>query len=69
MKVYVGDAGKALDVWFKLSPGRGALVDEDGSPVLVVGDPIELRVVRRDEPRDRWVLEPVGTARGARFRA
>jgi ribonuclease R len=63
LKVYVGDAGRALGVWFKLSPARAALLDEQGAPVLAVGDPIALRVVRRDEARDRWVLEPVGRPR------
>ena len=60
LKVYVGDAGRALGgVWLKLTPGRAALTDDAGKPLLSVGDPIALRVVRRDEPRDRWVLEPV----------
>jgi exoribonuclease R len=63
VKVYVGDAGKSLDTWFTLSPGKAALLDEQGRPVVRVGDPIDLRVVRRDEPRDRWVLEPVAGIR------
>jgi ribonuclease R len=64
VKVYVGDAGRALGgVWLSLSPGRAALVDPDGRPVVAVGDPIDLRVIRRDDRRDRWVLEPVARPR------
>ena len=67
VKVYVRDAGRALGgVWLTLSPGRGALRDPDGNPAFVVGAPIALRVVRRDEPRDRWVLEPVDPIPGSR---
>jgi ribonuclease R len=63
VKVYVYDAGKALDIWFALSPGHAALVDEKKAPVFAVGDPIDLRVLRRDEQRDRWVFEPVARSR------
>jgi ribonuclease R len=63
VKVYVYDAGKSLNIWFGLSPGRAALVDEKKAPVFAVGDPIDLRVVRRDEARDRWVFEPVARSR------
>ncbi len=58
VKLYVADAGRALGgVWLKLSPGRAALLDEHDQALFTVGDPIELRLVRRDEPRDRWVFE------------
>lgn len=60
VKVYVGDAGRALGgIWLKPTPGNAALADDQGKPLFTVGDPIALRVLRRDEPRDRWVLEPV----------
>jgi ribonuclease R len=59
VKLYVADAGKALKQWLTLTPGRAALLDEAGKPAVIVGDPIVVRVVRRDEGRDRWVLEPV----------
>ncbi len=60
VKVYVADAGRALGgMWLTLSPGRAALLGDDGAPIFTVGDTIELRLVRRDEPRDRWVFEPL----------
>jgi ribonuclease R len=63
VKLYVADAGRVYGAWLKPTPGGAALLDEHGDPVIVVGDPIDLRVVRRDERRDRWVLEPVGERR------
>ncbi len=63
VKLYVADAGRVYGAWLKPTPGGAALLDERGAPVIVVGDPIDLRVVRRDERRDRWVLEPVGERR------
>ncbi len=59
VKLYVADAGRALGLWLEPSPGSAALLDDRGAEVLAVGDAIELRVVRRDVARDRWVLEPV----------
>jgi hypothetical protein len=61
VKLYAADAGRALGgVWLTLTPGKGALAGPDGAPRFTVGDTIALRLVRRDEPRDRWVFEPVG---------
>ncbi len=68
VKLYVADAGRALGPWLSLSPGRAALVDEQGAPVLAVGDAIDLRVVRHDTARDRWVLEPAARPRPAAAR-
>ena len=63
VKLYVADAGRALGgVWLALTPGKGALAGPDGVPRFTVGDAIALRVVRRDEQRDRWVFEPVTAA-------
>lgn len=60
VKLYAADAGRALGgVWLTLSPGRAALCAPSGEPLFTVGDPITLRLVRRDEPRDRWVFEPI----------
>lgn len=60
VKLYVADAAKAHGgVWLTLSPGRAALLDPDGHPLFKVGDAITLRVVRRDDARDRWVFEPL----------
>ncbi len=66
VKLYVADAGRVYGAWLKPTPGGAALLDEQGAPVIVVGDPIDLRVVRRDDKRDRWVLEPVGERRRPR---
>jgi exoribonuclease R len=63
VKVYVGDAGKAYKAWMHLSPGKAALLDEAEAPVVAVGDPIGLVVIRRDDARDRWVLGPVARSR------
>lgn len=65
VKLYVADAGKALGLWLTLSPGKAALLDDAGKPVVAVGDEITIQVVRRDEPRDRWVLAPVARPRPA----
>jgi ribonuclease R len=63
VKLYAADAGRALGgVWLTLSPGRAALCGPSGEPLFTVGDAITLRLVRRDEPRDRWVFEPVRPA-------
>jgi ribonuclease R len=63
VKLYAADAGRALGgVWLTLSPGKAALCGPSGEPLFTVGDAITLRLVRRDEPRDRWVFEPVRPA-------
>ncbi len=63
VKLYVADAGRALGgIWLALTPGKGALAGPDGEPRFTVGDTITLRLVRRDERRDRWVFEPVSEA-------
>jgi ribonuclease R len=60
VKLYVADAGRALGgTWLSLSPGHAALLDEGGAARFTVGDTVRLRLVRRDEARDRWVFEPV----------
>jgi ribonuclease R len=60
VKLYAADAGRALGgVWLTLTPGKSALAGPDGVPLFTIGDPIALRLVRRDEGRDRWVFEPV----------
>lgn len=60
VKLYVADAGRARGgVWLRSSPGRAALLGPEGNALFTVGDAITLRLVRRDEARDRWVFEPV----------
>lgn len=63
VKLYAADAGRALGgVWLSLTPGKSSLAGPDGVPLFTVGDAIALRLVRRDEPRDRWVFEPIKPA-------
>jgi ribonuclease R len=60
VKLYVADAGRARGgVWLRPSPGRAALLGPEGNALFSVGDAITLRLVRRDEARDRWAFEPV----------
>jgi ribonuclease R len=60
VKLYAADAGRALGgVWLTLTPGKSALAGPDGRPLFTIGDTIALRLVRRDEARDRWVFEPI----------
>ncbi len=64
VKLYLFDLGKALGgAWLSPTPGNGGLQDKAGKLVLAVGDAISVRVVKRDDVRDRWVLEPAGLPR------
>ncbi len=59
VKLYLYDLGKALGgAWLSPTPGNAGLRDKAGKLLLAVGDPIAVRVVKKDEARDRWALEP-----------
>jgi len=59
VKLYLFDLGKALGgAWLSPTPGNAGLQTKDGKLILAVGDALSVRVQRRDEQRDRWVLEP-----------
>ena len=67
MKVYLYDLAQRWGgVWLEADKAGVTLRErETGRVRALVGDAIDLRVVKRDAGRDRWVLEAVGIGSGA----
>jgi ribonuclease R len=65
VKLYFADLGRAWDAFLVADELGVVLRDRDRDRVMArVGDPIGVRLVERDEGRDRWVLEPIGAGAG-----